>query len=51
MELTFSSSDETAATVDEKGLVTAKASGTALITADVTYGGITMKKALPIAVR
>ena len=47
----FTSSDENVASVDENGLVQAKASGTALITAAVTYEGKTLERKVPIAVR
>ena len=47
----FTSSDETVASVDENGCVTAKASGTALITATVTYEGKTLTRVVPAAVR
>lgn len=47
----FYSSDETVATVDTAGIVTARCSGTALITAAVTYGGRTVERSAPVAVR
>ncbi|MBQ9612462.1 MAG: glycoside hydrolase family 3 C-terminal domain-containing protein [Lachnospiraceae bacterium] len=47
----FTSSDPAVASVDENGGVTALASGTALITASVTYEGKTVSKAVPVAVR
>jgi beta-glucosidase len=47
----FTSSDEKVATVDADGVVTAHASGTALITAAVTYNGKTVKRSAPVAVK
>lgn len=47
----FSSSDEGVAVVDEKGNITAKTSGTALITAEVTYRGKTVQRSAPVAVK
>lgn len=47
----FSSSDETVAVVDKNGTITAKAAGTALITAEVTYKGKTVKRSAPVAVK
>ena len=47
----FTSTDETVAFVDDNGVITAKDSGTALITAAVTYGGKTVRRSAPVAVR
>lgn len=47
----FKSSDENVAVVDEKGVITAKAAGTALITVSVTYKGETRCAKIPVAVR
>lgn len=47
----FTSSDETVATVDTDGKVTAHRAGTARITAAVTYGGKTVERSAPVAVR
>ena len=47
----FVSSDESVASVDEWGHVVAKKSGTALITAAVTYNGKTKSACVPVAVR
>ncbi|MCM1220043.1 MAG: glycoside hydrolase family 3 C-terminal domain-containing protein [Lachnospiraceae bacterium] len=47
----FTSSDETVAHVDDNGVITAKGSGTALVTASVTYGGKTVERSAPVAVR
>jgi beta-glucosidase len=47
----FLSSNEDVAVVDGNGLVTAKARGTAVITAAVTLGGVTKQSSLPVAVK
>lgn len=47
----FSSSDENVAKADENGVIHAVSSGTALITAAVTYKGKTVKRSAPVAVR
>jgi beta-glucosidase len=47
----FASSDEKTASVDGQGLVTAKAAGTALITATVSYDGVTKSAVIPVAVK
>ena len=47
----FKSSNELVATVDENGMIHACGSGTALITAGLTYHGKTIERAVPIAVR
>ena len=47
----FSSSDESVATVDAYGKITAVAAGTALVTVSVTYEGITKTAKVPVAVR
>lgn len=47
----FSSSDESVATVDAVGNIMARAAGTALITAAVTYNGKTVSRSAPVAVR
>jgi beta-glucosidase len=47
----FSSSNEAVASVDEKGGITAKASGTALITATVSYKGVSKSAKVPVAVK
>lgn len=49
-QLTFSSNNTSVATVDEKGLVTAKGSGVATITAQVTINGKTASGSFPIKV-
>lgn len=50
-KLVFSSSDEKVAKVDEHGVIHTLSSGTALITAAVTYKGKTVKRSAPVAVR
>ncbi|MDR3172984.1 MAG: glycoside hydrolase family 3 C-terminal domain-containing protein [Treponema sp.] len=47
----FVSSDESVATVDERGIVTARAQGTATITAALTWHGVTKQSAVPVAVK
>jgi beta-glucosidase len=47
----FTVSDEKIASVDGRGLVTAKAAGTAVITATVTYKGVTKSAIIPVAVK
>lgn len=47
----YTSSDETVATVDENGIITAKKLGTALITVSVTWKGKTVSKGAPVAVK
>jgi len=47
----FITSDPKVAQVDARGSVTAMASGTALITAFVTYKGKTVSRSVPVAVR
>lgn len=47
----YLSSDESVATVDSFGTVTARGSGTAVITAAVTYQGRTLTARVPVAVR
>ena len=47
----YLSSDETVATVDDCGRVTARKAGTASITVAVTYGGRTLSAKVPVAVR
>lgn len=47
----FTSSNPAVAAVDSDGIITAKASGTALITAAVTYNGKTVKASRPVAVK
>jgi beta-glucosidase len=47
----FTSSDESVATVNVEGLLTAKASGAAAITVSVTYNGKTETARVPIAVK
>lgn len=47
----FITSDPKVAQVDAQGNVVAMASGTALITAFVTYGGKTVSRSVPVAVR
>jgi beta-glucosidase-like glycosyl hydrolase len=49
-QLTFSSNNTSVATVDEKGVVTAKGSGVATITAQVTINGLTKSGSFPIKV-
>jgi beta-glucosidase-like glycosyl hydrolase len=49
-KLTFSSNNTSVATVDEKGVVTAKGSGVATITAHVTIDGKTVSGSFPIKV-
>lgn len=49
--LVFASSDEKTASVDGQGLVTAKAAGTTLITATVSYEGVTKSAIIPAAVK
>ena len=48
---TFASSDETVAIVDEKGMITAVGTGTALIMAAVCCGGTRIERSVPVAVR
>jgi len=48
--VTYSSSNPAAATVDEKGLVTAKGVGVATITASVTIGEITESDSYPVKI-
>jgi beta-glucosidase len=47
----FTTSDESVATVSKDGVVCAKAGGTAIITAAVSYGGRTETARLPLAVK
>lgn len=47
----FTSSDESVAKVDGNGEIRAISSGTALITASITYKGKVVKKSAPVAVR
>ena len=47
----YASSDEAVASVDESGTITAKSSGTALITVSVTWEGKTVSCGVPVAVR
>lgn len=49
-DLTWSSSDESIATVGSTGLVTAGANGAALITVEATSGGQTIQKTLSVTV-
>lgn len=49
-QVEYSSSNEKVATVDEQGIVTPVAGGTALITAKVTVNGVTKEDSYPVAV-
>lgn len=50
-DLVYTSSNEDVATVDEKGKMTAKGSGTAIIAVEVTYDGVQKSSTAAIAVK
>ena len=47
----YTSSNAAVAVVNTEGIVTAVASGTALITVEVTYNGKTLRRSVPVAVK
>lgn len=50
-DFAYTSSDEAVATVSDRGVVTAKAAGTALISVSVSYKGKTVCRTVPVAVK